>query len=315
MKYLNELNDGDAVNMELVIVQKKPPASTKGESLQIVIDVADKTKSMQGRFFGTKEDCAEFHNMIKEGEVYKIIGTFSAKFNSITINKHELKFITNPNWEHLKKEIKPIESQVTELNNYISSIQNVQIKLILEKLFARPGFKEKFSTWPAAVKHHHAKPNGLITHVLEMIKIADYLVTVYPNVNRDLLVCGCILHDFGKIIEYDVEYSTRFSDKGKLLSHISIGAFLLSEIIAKETDCSDELYNQILHMILTHHGKPTEFNGSIMPPKTLEALLLHHIDNLSAQVSPIHDEIGKKEGWNKINNYEYYFPALNKDEK
>jgi len=168
-------------------------------------------------------------------------------------------------------------------------------------------------THPAAVIHHHAFPNGLITHVLEMLELADSILSTYDKINKDLLFCGCILHDIGKISELKVEFGTKYTDEGELLSHIPIGYTLISEKISQIDKFPPELANQILHMILSHHGKPSWDKPSMVEPKTLEAVSLHHIDMLSAKLSPIHDIIGESEGWQKISNNHYLVPPKSKD--
>ena len=306
VEFLNELNDLDAVSLDLVIVQKSFPAKTKGENLMVVFDVADKTKTLKARYFGTANECTKFYNRLEQGKVYRIVGKYSDTYHSITINVNELMFVTDPDWNKLKREISPNDEQIQELNKYIATITTLELKILLEKLFARPDLMNKLAVWPAASAMHHAYPNGLITHILEMLKIADGLLSIYPKANRDLLYCGCILHDLGKIIELDAEFGTVYSDKGKLLTHIPMGFFIVGEILVKETQCSDDLSNQILHMILSHHGTPTDKIPGIVRPKTLEAVMLHQIDMLSSQVAPIHDEVGKKSGWVKIGGGEYY---------
>jgi 3'-5' exoribonuclease len=146
-----------------------------------------------------------------------------------------------------------------------------------------------------------------------MLELAESISSTYNKINKDLLFCGCILHDIGKINELKVEFGTKYTDEGELLSHIPIGHSLISEKISKMDNFPTELTSQILHMILSHHGKPSWDKPSMVEPKTLEAVSLHHIDMLSAKLSPIHDIVGESEGWQKISNNYYLVPSTSKD--
>ena len=107
---------------------------------------------------------------------------------------------------------------------------------------------------------------------------------IFPDLNQDLLFCGVLLHDIGKIKTYT--YGTGpigFSEEGDLLDHVYISCEMVKEkMISLETP--EILSNQILHMILSHHGYIIYGWGSSVDPKTPEALTLHYADNMDAKV-------------------------------
>jgi 3'-5' exoribonuclease len=55
------------------------------------------------------------------------------------------------------------------------------------------------------------------------------------------------------------------------------------DAIQKLPDFPEELALRLRHMLLAHHGRHEW--GSPRRPKTLEAIALHHIENLSAQLN------------------------------
>ena len=59
---------------------------------------------------------------------------------------------------------------------------------------------------------------------------------IHPQINRDLLACGAMLHDFGKIEELSFEPVFEYTDKGKLLGHIVIAAMIVNDEINKISD-------------------------------------------------------------------------------
>ena len=72
-----------------------------------------------------------------------------------------------------------------------------------------------------------------------------------------------------------------------MVGHLVIGIQLLGEKIASLESAGDpfpsELRLHLEHMIVSHHGQ-LEF-GSPKLPVTLEAVTLHHLDNLDAKLA------------------------------
>ncbi len=120
-----------------------------------------------------------------------------------------------------------------------------------------------------------------------MALLADRIAGHYSGVDRDLLLAGTILHDIGKIREFNYKYSIDYSDEGRLLSHIVIGIMMLDEKLEEVEDFPQDQAVLLRHMIVSHHG--TREFGSPEPPKTIEAVLLNYIDEIDAKVKGIRD--------------------------
>ena len=119
---------------------------------------------------------------------------------------------------------------------------------------------------------------------------------IYPDIDRDLLLAGVLLHDVGKIEELSVTNHIDYSDRGRLLGHITLGVEFVDERLRTVEGFPQELGVRLKHMIVSHHG--TLENGSPIVPMTLEALLLHYIDNLDAQVRGVSQVLEKGTGRN-----------------
>jgi 3'-5' exoribonuclease len=111
----------------------------------------------------------------------------------------------------------------------------------------------------------------------------------YNGINRDLLITGGILHDIGKIYEYSYDSIFDYSDQGRLIGHIVIGIEMLDAKIAALGEFPERLAMELRHLILSHHG--TQEFGSPKRPKTLEALIVHFIDDLDAKVNAFQEFI------------------------
>jgi 3'-5' exoribonuclease len=144
-----------------------------------------------------------------------------------------------------------------------------------------------FKAAPAAKKMHHAYIGGLLEHTLSMAILVDKLAGHYTGVDRDLLLAGAILHDIGKIREFEFSSHIDYTSEGRLLSHIVIGIQIIDEKMKLIKDFPEEQAVLLKHLVVSHHGV-REF-GSPELPKTIEAVLLNHIDEIDSKVKGIRE--------------------------
>lgn len=150
--------------------------------------------------------------------------------------------------------------------------------------------KRKILRAPAAKTVHHAYAGGLIEHTLSVCRILDQLAKHYrlyygPALNRDLLLLGGLFHDIGKIFELSFERGTEYTKEGQLIGHLVMGCELVDKLANAIEGFPAELRVQIKHIILAHHGK-LEY-GSPKLPHSLEAMIVHYIDDLDSKVNSI----------------------------
>lgn len=168
------------------------------------------------------------------------------------------------------------------LTKYIDGLENIDMKLIVERLFREN--EEKLMYYPAAKRNHHAIRSGLLYHVLTMLRLADVMMEIYPFLNHDLLVSGIILHDMAKLVEMDassIGIVREYTVPGTLLGHISIGVEQIGRV-GREVSASEEVIMLLQHMVLSHHYEPDY--GSPVKPMFPEAEMLHHIDLIDARM-------------------------------
>lgn len=155
--------------------------------------------------------------------------------------------------------------------------------------------REKLEVYPAAYRLHHAMVGGLMLHTASIVEMAEKICTVYPNVNRELLISGAILHDVAKTFEMETGKTglcSGYSVGGELIGHLVKGAMYIEET-AKELDIDKDKAVLIEHMILSHHGVP-EY-GSPVRPMFLEAEILSALDSLDATIFEINNATSKIE--------------------
>ena len=187
-----------------------------------------------------------------------------------------------------------------QLQQSCGSIADPRLHALCQRFFAQMG--ERFRRTAAAKRNHHARRGGLVEHVAQMMRAADAVSQVYPELNRDLLLVGVLLHDSGKLWENaypEHGFAQILSIHGEMLGHIPLGIELVNKLwrdllespeAAAWADLkpgAEETRLHLLHLIGSHHGEH-EF-GSPVLPRTPEAFALHYLDNLDAKLEMVRD--------------------------
>lgn len=184
--------------------------------------------------------------------------------------------------EFLPYSPRPAEEMLQEVLSTIMEFQDKEIQQLTSELIGEAG--EKLRVFPAAKQMHHAEIGGLLHHITSMLNLAKGIAANYPELNRDLLLAGVIIHDLGKMQEMErneLGLVTDYTAQGKLVGHIVCGAMNI-ERAGKRLGISDNTIMLLQHMVLSHHGEP-EF-GSAQRPLIPEAEVLSTIDRLDARM-------------------------------
>src|SRR3972149_4118098 len=252
------LNKGDALD-HFLIVKKCELRTSKTNKQFLALELADKSISLNSNMF---ESFEEIYTKIKAGDVVKVKGTIDDYQGSPQIKVKSIRptKITDDVtvMDFLAKSKRDMGEMRKEFFDRADKISNLKLHTLIKSIFTEDNFV-KYSTVPAGKSWHHSYIGGLLEHTLEIIKICDLMCDFHPEINRDLLICGAILHDFGKIEELSFETGFEYTDKGKLVGHIVISAILVNQ---KKLE----------------HASP-------VVPKTLEAIALYQADELSAKVN------------------------------
>ena len=141
-----------------------------------------------------------------------------------------------------------------------------------------------FRTAPAAVSMHHAYRHGLLEHTVHMLRACRALLPLYPQVDADLAIAGIILHDIGKLEEYEGEFAAKVSRIGTLQGHVVLG-FRIARRAAIQSQLNADLTERLEHIILSHQGEK-EWGAAAMAA-TPEAVFVSMIDNLDAKMGMV----------------------------
>lgn len=236
---------------------------------------SDKTGEIAGNYWSPP---ASQMNAFSEGEVVQVKGRGRKYMGAQELDVEWMEKASHwlPEQFVEKTPLHP-DVYLKTLREYVAGVSLPPLRLLLEEALK----EEKLPTAPAAKMMHHPVIGGLIEHITTLLRLSDAVAKIYPEVNRDLLVAGVILHDIGKIYELDITTKVDFTTRGRLLGHIFQGCEWVLKKVEEIPDFPEDVKMKLLHIILSHHGE--QELGSPVLPQTLEAIVIHMLDNLDAK--------------------------------
>lgn len=254
------------------------------------VGLRDRTGSTVLPMFGsTKQDAA----IMQENKFIRIQGYTEVykKTDEMQVKMMTYEFLSvdevDPN-DFVTVAPKPIEYLTSMLDALIKSVREPNLRAILDATIGLDGcYRKPFCAAQGALKRHHSYRHGLLMHTLHVARIAmhavdDHRIFDTGRLFQDLLVTGALLHDIGKLEEYEeVDLCCSVTARGRMFGHLLLGSDMISKVARELGGIPQDLLDQLLHIIVSHHGK-LEY-GAIALPITVEAIAVHRADQVSSQ--------------------------------
>ena len=277
---LSDLKEGDRVDGVFLVQEKNLYSFKHKEGGYLNLLFRDRSGEMEARIWDNAE---QYQDVCQAGEIAIVSGEVTNFRDRLQIRVEDIKK-ANPGEVDsscfIPDSARDIEEMKTELKQLLDSISAGPLKEIADK-FVDSAYFRIFCYAPAAKMYHHNVVGGLLEHSLGTAQICEKIAELHPEIDRDLLLLGAVLHDLGKIDEMEIDGDIRYTDEGKLLGHIIIG-FQLLEKLMEHTSINTNYQNKLLHMIVSHHGE-YEWQ-SPKKPQFLEAKILHLADMMDAEI-------------------------------
>ena len=286
--YIRDIKSGDKVSDYFLVAEKNLAFSQKGAPY-LNVRLKDKTGELDGKIW---DNAREWDKAFKKGDIVRIEARSANYKNVIQLSIMELKKAADEDitlGDYLPAARRDGGVMLAELMIIVESVDNPHLKALLYAFFQDEEIADLFKRAPAAKGFHHIYLGGLLEHTLSVARLLDLACAQYEGIDRDLLLTGGILHDIGKIYELSYGRTVDYTDEGRLVGHIVMGAEMVDKRIAAREDFPAHLALKLRHVMLSHHGD-LEY-GSPKRPKTVEALIVHFIDDLDAKVNAFQEFI------------------------
>ncbi len=280
---IKEITDGQTIH-DLFLVREMNRGETKAGKPYLSLVLMDATGEMSGRVW---ENAERLMGECPAGAVVSITGQAQAYKGILQLRIDGLTRIAESAID-LTLFVPSTRGNVTlmakELIRLAGSVENPFLKELLLALFGERQLMQLFKKAPAAKMMHHACVGGLLEHTLAVARLAESICALYPSLDRSLLMTGALLHDLGKLKEFNFDsFPFEYSDRGRLVGHMVLGIEMMQEAIKGISGFPEELADRLKHLILSHHGR-YEF-GSPSLPMMQEAFALNFLDDLDAKIN------------------------------
>lgn len=295
--FVNTLQEGDLVSDTFIATRNDLRTKQDGGKFLGMV-FKDRTGEIGGIMWN---NAADVSRQFAVGDVVSVKGKVNSYQGRLQLQVEQVLPLKDGEYDVTDLVYTPDNSQedMDALRAIFDTLQNPWVKRLVDAFWSDAEFVAQFTNAAAAKKWHHEYRGGLARHTFEMCRIAETMCELYPDVDRDILLASVFLHDIGKIHEMSHDLVVDYTTPGRLLGHVQIGADMAAAKMAGIDGFPEGIRLQVLHCILSHHGELQY--GSPVVPKTLEAIVLHHIDNLDAQAAAYsriaRETREKSQGW------------------
>jgi 3'-5' exoribonuclease len=291
---LDEIVAGQEADM-FVLLTAKEELTTKTGSPYFKITVRGRNREVSFPIWGDSPWAAECRDKWTPGVFYKIRAVYRETNFGPQLEIRKIREVVesdaadgfDPNACQAQSRFDPQE-MFAELTAMVrEKIAQADLRRLVEVILAK--YRKEILAFPAARHNHHAFVGGLLEHTLSVTKTAvfladryaDYYSDMQPPLNKSLVAAGAILHDIGKLREYDCRpEGATYSVDGAMIGHILLGRDIVREE-AVGTPLEGDTLLRLEHVIISHQ-RLAEW-GSPKPPMTPEGLLVHYADDIDAK--------------------------------
>jgi 3'-5' exoribonuclease len=292
--FIIDLVDGQAVTSPFLVREKEIRTSVRTGKSWLELNLADRTGTIPAKMW---DNFAALAAMFECHDVIQVCGRVKLYNGQKEMTLEQIIPVAERDYDlgdYLPHTPYDIEKLWAELQAAIGEMKNPWLQRLLSSVVDDPAIAPRLKRAPAAMIMHHAYIGGLLEHVVSLVGLAHAVSAHYPELDADLLLAGVVLHDVGKIDELRYTRGIDYSDRGRLLGHITIGVGMVHDKIKTIEGFPASLAVLVEHLILSHHGSH-EF-GSPALPQIPEAIVLNFIDDVDSKMASMRATLAPESG-------------------
>jgi 3'-5' exoribonuclease len=301
------LGDGGNVKADLncQVVKVRENATKTGKPF-LELEICDGTGTEKFKVWD-ETDAYEACHDVQDGDCVRISASFWRNQYGLNVDGLRLRWLEKQETADLfagtPERREALDRDWADVMACVTAWQDPRLRALGETFLVEHG--DKFRRAAAARDYHHARRGGLLEHTAQMLRAGQALRPVYPKINWDLVLAGALFHDCGKLWELDYQpqgFVCPMTTIGELLGHITIGIEVVNRLwrgLEAHDDFSqpgqppkEAVREHLLHLVASHHG--LKEYGSPVTPRTPEAWMLHHLDNIDAHVEMLAQTYAEK---------------------
>jgi 3'-5' exoribonuclease len=275
-----ELRAGGEVDGPFACSRKDRLTARSGAAF-LALELRDRTGAIPARVF---RDADFMAGKFDRGDLVRVAGSVERFRDELQI---EVRSIARVEAEDLDPaDFLPVAYRdMEELDGFLEhlsrEVYDADHRRLLDSVLSDAELREALRRAPCTRGGHHAYLGGLIEHTVAVATLALETCALHPRLDSDVLVTAAILHDIGKVREFDLGAEITLSSEGALLGHVALGQQMICERVAALGSFPPHKLLALLHCVLGHHG-PDGLPGKRF--RSPEALALYRCNALDAAV-------------------------------
>ncbi len=261
---------------------RKDRLTARNGSAYLAVELRDRSGTIAGRAFRDADFLAA---QFERGDLVAVSGRVERFREELQV---ELRSIRRTEAADPGAFLPTAYRDLEELDGFLEhlsrEVYDPDLRTLLNSFLDDPELRAELRRAPCTRAGHHAYLGGLLEHTVAVATLALETCALHPRLNSDLLICAAILHDVGKIREFELGADIALSEAGGLVGHVVLGQQLIVERAARLGGFPDEKLHALLHCVLAHHG------ADALPGRrfrSAEALALYRLNALDAGVKGV----------------------------
>ena len=288
-----DIQENQAVD-GLFLVAAKTQGVTKNGNSYLTLRLLDRSGEIEARVWERADDLGRGFD---KNDFVRVRGNATRYQGKVQIRVQDVMRVEETKVaveDFLPASANDADIMLQELQTILRTIKDPHLLALAEACFADEDLMGRLRRAPGAKTIHHPYIGGLLEHTLSLLNLIQKAVENYRGIDVDLLLLGGFLHDIGKVYEFAYERAVDYTDEGQLLGHLVMEVEMVNNKIAQIPDFPVETAMLLKHLLVSHHGA-YEF-GSPKLPQTVEAVMLHALDDLDGKIQAIQNMPEKEPG-------------------
>ncbi|MCX8111045.1 MAG: HDIG domain-containing protein, partial [Syntrophorhabdaceae bacterium] len=249
--YVRDIKDEGREINDFFIVRTKGVYTSKNNTKYMSLELKDKTGTIDAKVWDNVDVLV---NLFDKNDIIRVkaktkLYQNKPQLNVIDIERVEDEIPFSEVKEFFPEGEKDIEVLKDVYFSLIDEIENPHIQSIFHVLNSKTETLERFFLFPASINVHHMYVGGLLEHSISVTYMCKDVINFIGG-DRDIIIAGSLLHDIGKTEEMEFKGGFKYSDRGRLLGHITLGVTMLERLIREINDFPS--YLQDIPVSYTH---------------------------------------------------------------
>jgi 3'-5' exoribonuclease len=260
---------------------RKDRLAARNGTTYLAVELRDRTGAIPARAF---RDVDLLSGQFERGDLVHVAGRVERFRGELQVELNTIKRADDPGidpGDFLPVAYRNIEELDGFLEHLAREVFDPDFRRLLAAFMDDEGFRADLRRAPCTRGGHHAYLGGLLEHTVAVATLAQEACVLHPRLNSDLLLTAALLHDIGKIREFQLGAEIALSDAGALVGHLVLGQEMISERAKRLDSFPEGRLLALNHCVLAHHG-PDALPGRRF--RSAEALALHRLNAVDAAV-------------------------------